>query len=390
MEQKTTEELLERRTQIASEIETDGADLDALEAEVRAINDELETRKQAEAQRRELRKAVADGDGETIKNFKEEREKNMTYEEIRSSKEYLDAYVKGIKTDNFAECRALMYEKREDPAPVSPLLTVNVDGGSVPVPTYVEDRIKAAWANNEVARRIRRTYYRGNLQVGFEAGATGAEWHEEGGEAVPDEELLIGIVTLIPQMIKKTIRLSDEVLDMRGEAFLDYIVDEFENKIVAAISNGAIDAILMSPASSNSTTIGVPTISKAADIDTVVSALALLTNDAARPVVVCSRGTYATIRAAALNAGYAVDPFEGCEVVFTNFLVDYSTALTNGKYMIVGDLSAVQANFPNGDDIKFVIDPYTEAASDLVRITGRVYAAIGVTTPGMLAVVKKP
>ena len=66
MEQKTTEELLERRTQIASEIETDGADLDALEAEVRAINDELETRKQAEAQRRELRKAVADGDGETI------------------------------------------------------------------------------------------------------------------------------------------------------------------------------------------------------------------------------------------------------------------------------------------------------------------------------------
>jgi hypothetical protein len=58
--------------------------------------------------------------------------------------------------------------------------------------------------------------------------------------------------------------------------------------------------------------------------------------------------------------------------------------------MIVGDLSAVQANFPNGDDIKFVIDPYSEATKDLVRITGRVYAGIGITGVGMLAVVEKP
>ena len=34
-------ELVERRTQIATEIDADGADLDALEEEVRAINTEL-------------------------------------------------------------------------------------------------------------------------------------------------------------------------------------------------------------------------------------------------------------------------------------------------------------------------------------------------------------
>lgn len=384
METKTTEELLERRTAIASEIETEGADLDALEAEAKAINSELENRKNAEAEREEMRTAVANGEGETIKEIKEEREKTMTFDEIRSSKEYIDAYVTGIKTDNFSECRALL-EKRD----ASPLLTVNADGGSVPVPTYVEDRIKGAWANNEVARRIRRTYYKGNLQVGFEASSDGAQIHEEGEAAIDDEDLVLGIVTLFPQMIKKTIRLSDEVLDMKGEAFLDYLIDEFENKIVAAISANAINVIMSAPAVSDSTNIGVPFISKAAGIDTVVSALALLTNDAARPVVVCSRGTYATIRAAALNADYAVDPFEGCEVVFSSYLEDYSTALANAKYMIVGDLSAVQANFPNGDDIKFVIDPYTEATKDLVRITGRVYAGIGITDVGMLAVVKK-
>lgn len=389
MNEKTVEELMERRTQIASEVEHEGADLDALEAEARSINEELERRAREEQKKVELRKAVAKGEGEKIKEFKEEREKPMTMNEIRSSKEYLNAYVNGIKKDDFSECRALMYEKREEPASLSPLLTVNAEG-SVPVPIYVEDRIKTAWENNEVARRIRRTYYKGNLQVGFEAASDGAQEHEEGADAIDDENLLIGIVTLFPSMIKKTIRLSDEVLDMKGEAFLDYLIDEFENKIVAAISTGAIYKILNSPASSIPTAIGVPTIAKAAGIDTVVSALALLTNDAARPVVVCSRGTYATIRAAALGANYSVDPFEGCEVVFSSTLPDYSTAGSSGKYMIVGDLSAVQANFPNGDDIKFVIDPYTEATKDLVRITGRVYAGIGVTGVGMLAVVTKP
>ena len=387
MNEKTTEELLERRAAIASEIETDGADLDALEAEVRSINEELERRKAEEAKREEIRTAVAKGDGETIKEFKCEREKTMTFEEIRSSKEYLNAYVNGIKKDDFSECRSLM-EKRETP-PASPLLTVNAEG-SVPVPTYVEDRIKTAWESNEIARRIRRTYYKGNLQVGFEASSDGARFHSEGEDAIADESLVLGIVTLFPRMIKKTIRLSDEVLDMKGETFLDYLIDEFENKIVAAISRSAISKILHAPIVSDNDEIGVPAISKAAGIDTVVSALALLTNDAARPVVVCSRGTYATIRAAALGANYSVDPFEGCEVVFSNNLDDYSMAASDAEYMIVGDLSAVQANFPNGDDIKFVIDPYTEATKDLVRITGRVYAGIGITGVGMLAVVKKP
>ena len=71
MENKTIEELLERRTAIASEIKVDGADLDALEAEARSINDELERRKAVELEKAELRNKIADGEGETINNFKE-------------------------------------------------------------------------------------------------------------------------------------------------------------------------------------------------------------------------------------------------------------------------------------------------------------------------------
>ena len=60
---KTVEELMERRAAIATEIEAPEADLDALEAEARAINEELENRKASEAKRNEIRNAVAKGDG---------------------------------------------------------------------------------------------------------------------------------------------------------------------------------------------------------------------------------------------------------------------------------------------------------------------------------------
>ena len=97
MENKSIDELLERRTAIASEIETDGADLDALEAEARSINDELERRKAVEHEKAELREKVADGEGEKIKNFIEEKH-TMTNEEIRASHEYNVAYANYIKT----------------------------------------------------------------------------------------------------------------------------------------------------------------------------------------------------------------------------------------------------------------------------------------------------
>jgi hypothetical protein len=53
MNEKTIDELMERRSQIAEEMNAEGADLNALESEVRSINEELENRKKAEAEREE-------------------------------------------------------------------------------------------------------------------------------------------------------------------------------------------------------------------------------------------------------------------------------------------------------------------------------------------------
>ena len=68
----TIEELMERRTAIAAEVDAPEADLDALEAEARAINEEIENRKAAETKRNEIRTAVANGNGETKEKFESE------------------------------------------------------------------------------------------------------------------------------------------------------------------------------------------------------------------------------------------------------------------------------------------------------------------------------
>ena len=380
MNERTTEELLERRTAIASEINIEGADLDALEAEARAINDELETRKKAEEQRQELRNAVANGDGESIKNFTEEREKTMTIKELRSSQEYLNAWAEGIKTGRYDECRRLL---TENALPLS-------GDGVVPVPTYVEGRIQGIFERNEILSRVRRTYFKGNLKVGFEVSSTGAAVHTEGADAISDEQLVIGTVSIIASMIKKTILVSDELIDMHGQEMLDYLFDEFENKIETFLAGSVVDKIANAPAVSSATAVGIPAVeSDVITLDIVAQALALLTNSVDNAVVVMNRGTYAAFRAAALNANYSVDPFEGLTVVFTSALPSLADATAGATWLIVGDMSAVTVNFPAGDQVKFVYDPYTNAPADLVRITGRLYAGIGVTTPGKLAKVAK-
>ena len=362
MENKTIEELLERRTAIASEIEVDGADLDALEAEARSINDELERRKAIEHEKAELRERVADGEGENIKNFKEEVH-TMTMEEIRASHEYNVAYANYIKTGKDDECRALLTE---------------IVSGSVPVATYVADRISTAWNKLGIMALVKKTYVRGILKVGFEKSATAATVHTESTTAVTEETLELGAVELSPVSIKKWISVSDEALDLSGEAFLDYIVDELTYQIAKKAQ-----ALLISKITALSTTIATNAVSVgkiAANpaMGTVAQALGTLSDDAANPVLIMNKGTWSKFKAAQYAGNFAADPFEGCDVYFDNTLPVAATTTTD-VYMIVGDPAiGAQANFPNGEEITIKRDDLSLAEKDLVKFVGRQYVGMGV------------
>ena len=99
----TIDELEERKAAIRTEVEAPEADLDVLEQEARAINDEMEERRLAEEKRAEIRSAVALGDGEVIDQIVVEERKIPTMEEIRNSAEYINAYAEYIKTGDATE-----------------------------------------------------------------------------------------------------------------------------------------------------------------------------------------------------------------------------------------------------------------------------------------------
>lgn len=368
LKEMTIDELMERRSAIAEEIDAPEADLNALEDEVRSINEEMERRKAEEAQKVEIREAVANGEGEIKETIPTEERKIMTLEEIRGSHEYNVAFANYIKTEDDKECRAL--------------LTENVSG-DVPVPSYVEDRIRTAWQRNGLMDLVRKTYIRGNLRVGFELSATAATVHTESTTPIAEEELHFGIVSLIPSSIKKFIRISDEAMDLTGEAFLDYIYDEIAYQIARKAQSELINKITTLTASATTSAVGVGIIAGTPSLGVVASALGTLSDEAANPVIVMNKGSWAQFKAAQYAGNFNVDPFEGLPVHFDSTLPAYTsntaTLATGTAWMLVGDFGVgAQANFPNGDEIRIKYDDLTYAEADLVKIVGREYVGLGI------------
>lgn len=370
------EQLEERRAAIAAELENDDADLDALETEARAIKEELESRKAAEQKRSAIRSAVAKGDGETTQKF-EEREKEMTMEEIRSSKEYVEAFANYIKTGKDDECRAL--------------LSTNATGGQVPVPTIIEGRIRTAWQKLGLMDLVKKTYVRGNLKVGFELSADSAVIHTEGSAAASDEALTFGVVTLTPASIKKWIKISDEALDMGGEEFLNYIYDEITYRIAKKAQEELLAKIVALTGTATSTAVSVGIVAGTPSLGVVASAIGTLSDEASNPVIVMNKSSWAAFKAAQYGANYALDPFEGLDVYFDSTLPVYATTGTAGStWAIVGDFSGAQANFPNGDEIVLKYDDLSLAEADLVKIVGREYVGLGVVADKAFAKIVFP
>ena len=375
----TTDELEARKTQIAIDVDAEGADLDALNDEVRAIKEELETRKAAEEKRNAIRDMVASGKGETVRTFEgvKEMAQTKTLDEVRSSKEYVDAFAEYIKSGDDTECRKL--------------LTELVTGGSVPVPTITEGRVRTAWQRAGLMELVNKTYVKGILKIGFELSATGAVVHTEGADAPTEEQLTLGVVSLTPQSIKKWIRISDEAMDMGGEEFLNYIYDEVTYRIAKEAQRILIQKIIDAPAASGAQAAGVPEITGApTDLSVVAQALAHLSDDAANPVVVMNRLTHAEFMSAMVAANFMFDPFDGIDVHYDNTLKAYTAASSGETWLIAGDFGVgAQANFPNGDEIRLKFDDLSEAEADLVKIVGREYVGLGVVAPNAFVKVNK-
>ena len=344
-------ELLEERAGIVADIEKAEA---AIAEEKRAMEDVITQTETKEIEKRE--------------------EPKMADMEIRNSKEYIDAYAEYLKSGEDAECRSLLTENAS---------------GTIPVPELVYDIVKTAWEKDGIVSRVRKAYIKGNLKVGFEISGTDATVHTEGAE-VSEETLVLGTVNIVPKSIKKWVSVSDEALDLRGEAFLQYLYDELAYRIAKKAADELIAKIAACGTVSTTTCVGVPKIvSTTIGVGLVAQALGNLSDEADDPVVMMNKATWSAFKAAQYAGGFDVDPFEGLPVVFNNSIKSF-TAATNEPYVIVGDLEqGALMNFPNGEGIDFKFDEMTLANYDLVRVIGRELIGIDVVAPNAFVKIAK-
>lgn len=368
LKEMTIDQLMERRSAIATEAEAPEANLDALEAEVKSINEELETRKAEEEKRNDIRAAVASGAGETTTPIIIEERKTMTDIEIRNSDAYINAFAEYIKSGDDTECRALLSENAS---------------GTVAVPELVYGIVKTAWEREGIMSRVRKAALKGNLKVGFELSADPAYIHTEGSGAVTTENLVLGTVAIVPESIKKSIQISDEALDLRGAEFLNWVYSELAYRIAKKAADTLVGKIVAAGTASTSTAVGVPAVTATTvSMGTIAGAIAQLSDEAANPVIIMNKLTYPVFKSVQYANGYGADPFEGLPVIFNNSLAAHAAATTGVCYAIVGDLGeGALANFPNGEEIGFKFDDTSLADQDLVKITGREFVGLGIVGP---------
>lgn len=379
------EQIEKRKKELLEEIEKAETKerIEELQEEVRKLNEDKEKLEAEAREKRNLLNEVIDGKGKKIEGgasttmTREERAKKL--KDILSSEAYEIAYAEDIKHNTDKNTRSL--------------LTELVTGGSVPVPTYLEERINTNWESNEIYNLVNKTYFKGVAKIPFELSATDAEMHEEGAAAPNEEQLVLGTVEIKPATIKKWITISTEALELKGREFLDYIYDEIEYRIIKKLAGNIVNAIITASTTATATAASITTTQVARDVTVsdLITALGDISAEAKNVVYIMNRKTfYGKVINLTASTGQPIftpvaDNGElkpnifGHPVVFSDDLKEQDGTTTHETDIIVGDLAGVTVNHPGERNVNFVTDPYSLAESDLVKIVGKLMANAKVT-----------
>ena len=388
------QEIEARKLEIREEVEAtdDEKKLEELEAEVETLNEEVE---EINEQKENEDTATQLEEGEVVAqevSVEEEKSIGGNKMETRNTKEYINAYGEYLKST--------LVEGYEMPKEARALITTDGyatgNSATVEVPDMVYDTIKTAWEREDLISLVRKTNVKGNLKVQFEVSGDAAVVHQEGNGAVSEESLVLGVVELPAKSIKKWISISDEVLDMRGEAFLNYIYDELTYRIAKKCADELVAIIKALPQTLSANGSGVYDKVSAAKVSgdialgTIITAVSQLSDEARDITIVMNKSTYASFKAVQLAANYPQDIFDGHRVVFNNSLPAYTSATAGQVYAIVGDFNeGALLNFPAGDTIDIKYDDKSLMEYDLVKILGREYVGMNAVADKAFTLIAK-
>jgi len=347
----TAEELMERRAAIALEVDAEGADLDALEEEVRSINAELEARKAEAAKKEEVRQAVAAGAGETITESKEEETKNMFGID---TKEYRDAFMANLVGMATPEQRAILADN-----------SAYGDGLSLPVAL---DR--AIWDQVTTAHPILADVE--SLRTGMAIKVTKmtpATISKKMDSAASSEQTFTGVdVTLVGADYHTYVCLSYAEAKMSQGAMEQFLVKEVADAIGEALAKDVFARILTDATTAQKVTA---TSDMFADVK---GALALATQ-ARRPVIYAPASAYYEIVGAiAQGSPFNIGNTLGCEVKLDSAATKV-TVLDPGMFVLNIIQDTIVESERDAKNAQFVIGGYMRAEGCLRKTKAAAYIA---------------
>ena len=403
--------LIERKNVIAESITEKRSAFEESDVETRdaILNDVEELEKEA---------TQIDSDVEELRNIKakfEEQEsrmdliKNVTAEVVEArneatkknildTPEYRQAYVDMIRKNDMSGVEKIL---RDDP--VYGLATTN---DNVPVPTIWQSYVETAWYNyGKFSRLVSKSYVQGYLSIPLEASATGAVVHTEGADAPTEEEIVLGLIEIKPAMLKKWISLTDEIMAMTADEFLRYVADELVYRVVLKLDEGIINGALDTNGKGIVGIVGntnTLTATKAIGFNTINEAIADLVTFDNLTVAINPKTFFGNFmgltdlqgrpiyNVAHDNTGKPQYFINGLRVEFTQALPAYDEASANAVWAVVGDFRGYRLNLPEGDMVRTLVDPYTLATNDKVRMIGRLYAGGNVAKLKHFVQIKMP
>ena len=386
--------------------EFEGADVDRKEAlakESEEANKRFKELNEKEGKVIELRKRLEESEKvfsmenqlneSKVKERKENMDENMTIEKLRSTDEYRSAYVELLKTGNRSQV--------EDVITRAGLKSTDV---GVPVPTIMQSFVETAWAKNgKFSKYVRLVSHKGNLQIPVEVSADDAVMHTEGTAMPAEESIVLKNINIGYKTIKKWISLTDELMALVDEEFLQYVADEIVYKVSKKlddliISGTATDKVVGILNDENSL---VATIKQDFTFATHLALLAEIDFEEDLVFAMNRKTFFNTVMALKDSNGnpiyqiltdnegkprYAIG---GYKVEFTDQLKAYAEAEANDPYMLVGYFQGYTLNCPNGKEVKTLLDETTLAREDKAYMLGKLLAGGAVTKQKAFAVVQK-
>lgn len=229
----TDAQLEERANQILTEMTADGADLSALRNEASAIREERAARA-AEAQRREIRSAIADGAGNTVSRLAA-----IVNSEVRhydeTSPEYRSAWLKNLATtqDGVRHLGELTTEER------AAFITTTANSGSVVPQVIANEIIDLMDSRAPIYQDAYKTYMSQGFGVPRRTGITKGDSKgvAEGTANGDDEQNAFNLLPLDGVEIKKHVVQSRKMKFKSIDAFQAWLVKELGERQTVAKEN---------------------------------------------------------------------------------------------------------------------------------------------------------